>query len=347
MVKLAAQDEAWTPTCCRQTRLWAPVVRIHVCFSCYSWTSPLIWCLVSNTYLGVLCFYLQKEENGKILKTLPSSQNQFLQSGLGPGQEYEVSISVVKNNTQGPQTSKRVTTSESKLITKQCCVDGFWTWRKLPAHLLKSCEHNNWGASGESFFKVGTDVRLNPNGEQFISFCHRSQRSCLCLHFNQASVFIHNACGGRHTKSELESHLSWEKLKRTIMSGEENLSRSRRKSPLTVPANIFYIKIHYWENLNISWGLTCSHSFSHSVSLDPSCSPLPAGSFIAVCLHTLRCEMLPVACVSGMARKRWLCMEKPFTLQVCLGGLQGYCPISFLMSCVCVGWTWTHWRRNE
>lgn len=98
------------------------------------------------------------------------------------------------------------------------------------------------------------------------------------------------------------------------MTEEENLSRSRRKSPLTVPANVFYIEIHYWENLNISWGLTCSHSFSHSVSLDLSCSPLPAASFIAVCLHTLRCEMLAVACVSGMARKRWLCMEKPFTL---------------------------------
>ncbi|XP_070780334.1 tenascin-like isoform X2 [Enoplosus armatus] len=51
-----------------------------------------------------------KEENGKVVSTLPPSQNQFLQSGLGPGQEYEVSINIVKNNTRGPQTSKRVTT---------------------------------------------------------------------------------------------------------------------------------------------------------------------------------------------------------------------------------------------
>ncbi|XP_075885601.1 tenascin-like isoform X5 [Nelusetta ayraudi] len=51
-----------------------------------------------------------KEENGKVLSTLPSSQNKFVQSGLGPGQEYEVSINVVKNNTRGPQTSRRVTT---------------------------------------------------------------------------------------------------------------------------------------------------------------------------------------------------------------------------------------------
>ncbi|KAJ0057582.1 hypothetical protein NL108_009362, partial [Boleophthalmus pectinirostris] len=53
---------------------------------------------------------LQKEENGKIVNTVPPSQNQFVQSGLGPGQEYEVSINIIKNNTRGPQTSRRVTT---------------------------------------------------------------------------------------------------------------------------------------------------------------------------------------------------------------------------------------------
>ncbi|XP_054613202.1 tenascin-like isoform X5 [Dunckerocampus dactyliophorus] len=52
-----------------------------------------------------------KEENGKVVSTVPSNQNHFLQSGLGPGQEYEVSISVIKNNTRGPPTSKRVTTN--------------------------------------------------------------------------------------------------------------------------------------------------------------------------------------------------------------------------------------------
>ncbi|XP_023276984.1 tenascin-like isoform X7 [Seriola lalandi dorsalis] len=51
-----------------------------------------------------------KEENGKVMSTLPPSQNQFLQPGLGPGQEYEVSINIIKNNTRGPQTSKTVTT---------------------------------------------------------------------------------------------------------------------------------------------------------------------------------------------------------------------------------------------
>ncbi|KAG7215347.1 hypothetical protein INR49_022584 [Caranx melampygus] len=46
-----------------------------------------------------------KEENGKVVSTLPPSQNEFVQSGLGPGQEYEVSINIIKNNTRGPQTS--------------------------------------------------------------------------------------------------------------------------------------------------------------------------------------------------------------------------------------------------
>ncbi|XP_035811954.2 tenascin isoform X7 [Amphiprion ocellaris] len=51
-----------------------------------------------------------KEENGKVSSTLPSSQTQFLQTGLGPGQEYEVSINIIKNKTRGPQTSQTVTT---------------------------------------------------------------------------------------------------------------------------------------------------------------------------------------------------------------------------------------------
>ncbi|KAM6902406.1 tenascin-like isoform 8-T8 [Xenentodon cancila] len=51
-----------------------------------------------------------KEENGKVVSNLPPSQNQFLQSGLGPGQEYEVSLNIIKNNTRGPQTSATITT---------------------------------------------------------------------------------------------------------------------------------------------------------------------------------------------------------------------------------------------
>ncbi|XP_055369202.1 tenascin isoform X2 [Betta splendens] len=55
-------------------------------------------------------FRNMKEENGKVVSKLPPSQNQFLQLGLGPGQEYEVSVSVIKNSTRGPPLSKKVTT---------------------------------------------------------------------------------------------------------------------------------------------------------------------------------------------------------------------------------------------
>ncbi|XP_056875257.1 tenascin isoform X4 [Takifugu flavidus] len=51
-----------------------------------------------------------KEENGQVKSTVPSSQNQFVQSGLGPGQEYEIAINMIKNNTRGPQSKKKVTT---------------------------------------------------------------------------------------------------------------------------------------------------------------------------------------------------------------------------------------------
>ncbi|XP_027138029.1 tenascin isoform X2 [Larimichthys crocea] len=71
----------------------------------------VMWDQLDITFDGwEIYFRNTKEENGKVMSTLPSSQNQFLQSGLGPGQEYEVSINIIKNNTRGPQTSKKVTT---------------------------------------------------------------------------------------------------------------------------------------------------------------------------------------------------------------------------------------------
>uniref|UniRef100_A0A8C2ZJT2 Tenascin Ca n=1 Tax=Cyclopterus lumpus TaxID=8103 RepID=A0A8C2ZJT2_CYCLU len=54
-----------------------------------------------------------KEENGKVVSTIPPTQNQFLQSGLGPGQEYEVSVNIIKNNTRGPQTSQKNTIAQT------------------------------------------------------------------------------------------------------------------------------------------------------------------------------------------------------------------------------------------
>ncbi|XP_020777485.2 tenascin-like [Boleophthalmus pectinirostris] len=69
------------------------------------------WDKLESPFDGWEIFFRNmKEENGKIVNTVPPSQNQFVQSGLGPGQEYEVSINIIKNNTRGPQTSRRVTT---------------------------------------------------------------------------------------------------------------------------------------------------------------------------------------------------------------------------------------------
>uniref|UniRef100_A0A671WBN7 Tenascin Ca n=1 Tax=Sparus aurata TaxID=8175 RepID=A0A671WBN7_SPAAU len=71
----------------------------------------VVWDQLDISFDGwEIYFRNTKEENGKVMSTLPSAQNQFLQSGLGPGQEYEVSINIIKNNTRGPQTSKKVTT---------------------------------------------------------------------------------------------------------------------------------------------------------------------------------------------------------------------------------------------
>ncbi|KAK3514893.1 hypothetical protein QTP70_033821, partial [Hemibagrus guttatus] len=57
-----------------------------------------------------LIFRNTKEENGEILNSLSPPETTFEQSGLGPGQEYEVKLEVLKNNTRGPPASKNVVT---------------------------------------------------------------------------------------------------------------------------------------------------------------------------------------------------------------------------------------------
>jgi len=57
-------------------------------------------------------FEWQKEEDGEILNSLTPPETTFEQSGLGPGQEYEVKLEVVKNNTRGNPSSKNVVTSK-------------------------------------------------------------------------------------------------------------------------------------------------------------------------------------------------------------------------------------------
>nr|XP_046242022.1 tenascin isoform X2 [Scatophagus argus] len=57
-----------------------------------------------------LIFRNTKEEDGEILNSLSRPETTFEQSGLGPGQEYEVKLEVVKNNKRGLPASKNVVT---------------------------------------------------------------------------------------------------------------------------------------------------------------------------------------------------------------------------------------------
>ncbi|XP_053336644.1 tenascin isoform X1 [Clarias gariepinus] len=57
-----------------------------------------------------LIFRNTKEENGEISNPLSPPETTFEQSGLGPGQEYEVKLEVVKNNTHGPPANANVVT---------------------------------------------------------------------------------------------------------------------------------------------------------------------------------------------------------------------------------------------
>ncbi|KAM7018904.1 tenascin isoform 1-T2 [Tautogolabrus adspersus] len=57
-----------------------------------------------------LIFRNTKEEDGEILNSLGRPETTFEQSGLGPGQEYEVKLQVVKNNKLGRPASKNVIT---------------------------------------------------------------------------------------------------------------------------------------------------------------------------------------------------------------------------------------------
>lgn len=66
-------------------------------------------------FLRVIYLCWQKEEDGEILNSLGHPETTFEQSGLGPGQEYEVKLEVVKNNKRGPPASKNVITSEFTL----------------------------------------------------------------------------------------------------------------------------------------------------------------------------------------------------------------------------------------
>uniref|UniRef100_A0A672KG14 Tenascin-like n=1 Tax=Sinocyclocheilus grahami TaxID=75366 RepID=A0A672KG14_SINGR len=72
-----------------------------------------------------LIFRNTVKEDGEILNSLTAPETTFEQSGLGPGQEYEVKLEVLKNNTRGPPASKNIVTSK-QLSTAI-------NWRPYPA----------------------------------------------------------------------------------------------------------------------------------------------------------------------------------------------------------------------
>ncbi|XP_059850446.1 tenascin-like isoform X5 [Hypanus sabinus] len=86
-----------------------------------------------------ILFKAPKEDNGEILNSLKRSEVSFLQTGLAPGQEYEVSLHVVKNNTRGPAAKRKLTTmidAPSQVeVNKVTDSTAHITWRNPAAHI--------------------------------------------------------------------------------------------------------------------------------------------------------------------------------------------------------------------
>ncbi|XP_062446655.1 tenascin isoform X2 [Rhea pennata] len=53
---------------------------------------------------------MKKEDNGDITSSLKRPETSYMQPGLAPGQQYNVSLHIVKNNTRGPGLSRVITT---------------------------------------------------------------------------------------------------------------------------------------------------------------------------------------------------------------------------------------------
>ncbi|XP_042343934.1 tenascin-like isoform X1 [Plectropomus leopardus] len=86
-----------------------------------------------------LIFRNTKEEDGEILNSLGRPETTFEQSGLGPGQEYEVKLEVVKNNKRGPPASQNVITmidAPSQIDVRDVTdTTALVTWFKPLAHV--------------------------------------------------------------------------------------------------------------------------------------------------------------------------------------------------------------------
>ncbi|XP_025915489.1 tenascin [Apteryx rowi] len=53
---------------------------------------------------------MKKEDNGDITSSLKRPETSYMQPGLAPGQQYNVSLHIVRNNTRGPGLSRVITT---------------------------------------------------------------------------------------------------------------------------------------------------------------------------------------------------------------------------------------------
>ncbi|XP_062930009.1 tenascin isoform X3 [Mobula hypostoma] len=86
-----------------------------------------------------MIFKAPKEDNGEILNSLERSEVSFVQTGLAPGEEYEVSLHVVKNNTRGPAAKRKLTTmidAPSQVeVNKVTDTTAHITWRNPAAHI--------------------------------------------------------------------------------------------------------------------------------------------------------------------------------------------------------------------
>ncbi|XP_072908180.1 tenascin isoform X2 [Hemitrygon akajei] len=86
-----------------------------------------------------IIFKAPKEDNGEILNSLKRSEVSFLQTGLAPGQEYEVNLHIVKNNTRGPAAKRKLTTMidppSQVEVNKVTDSTAHITWRNPAAHI--------------------------------------------------------------------------------------------------------------------------------------------------------------------------------------------------------------------
>ncbi|XP_051892778.1 tenascin-R-like isoform X5 [Pristis pectinata] len=86
-----------------------------------------------------ILFKAPKEDNGEILNSLKRSEVSFVQTGLAPGEEYEVSLHVMKNNTRGPPAKQKLTTmidAPSQVeVNKVTDTTAHITWHNPAAHI--------------------------------------------------------------------------------------------------------------------------------------------------------------------------------------------------------------------